>query len=90
MWSIITYTNAISGKVIYIAAKDVPKDMKPSMADVTANLDKWKPEIFETKEKAEAFIKSKWNICSDCGGTVCDCCYTSEEMEKMGFWQPPK
>ena len=88
MWSIITYTNAINGNVIYIALKDVPKDMKPTMAEVFENVAKWTPEVFDTQEKAETFIKSKWNICSDCGGHCCDCCYTSEEMARMGFWQP--
>lgn len=28
--------------------------------------------------------------CTDCGRYCCDCCYTSAEMERMGFfWKPP-
>ena len=29
-------------------------------------------------------------MCTDCGRYCCDCCYTSAEMERMGFfWKPP-
>ena len=87
MWKIMEFTNAINGKVIFVGL-NAPYGMYPTMGEIAKNVKEYKPEIFETKEKAEAFIKSKWNVCSDCGGHCCDCCYTSEEMERMGFWQP--
>jgi hypothetical protein len=87
MWKIMEFTNKISGKVIFVGL-NAPYGLFPTMGEIAKNVMLWKPEIFDTKEKAEAFIKTKWNICSDCGGTVCDCCYTSAEMERMGWKQP--
>ena len=83
MWKVIEFTNA-TGKVIYIGL-NTPVGIYPVMADIIKNLKEYKHEIFETKEKAEAFIWSKWNVCSDCGAHSCDCCYTSEELGRMGI-----
>ena len=88
MWSIISYTNKISGKVLYVAVHGVPKGMEPTMGDIAKHVKEWMPSIFETKEAANAYVAEKMNTCSDCGGTICDCCYTSEELGRMAAWKP--
>ena len=88
MWSIITYTNKISGKVLYVAVHGVPKGKEPTMGDIAQHVKEWMPSIFETKEAANAYVAKMMNVCSDCGGTICDCCYTSEELARMANWKP--